>query len=77
MTRADPIYTLRHAFEPAPIASVFGFDGLRDTVPRLEPGLYSIAEGRQEVGVVEFFTNGRWRILMHDGITAGPGYIIV
>jgi hypothetical protein len=36
MIPTDPIYTLRHAFEAQPIVSVFGYDGLRETLPQLE-----------------------------------------
>jgi hypothetical protein len=72
-----PVYILRHAFETEPLCSVFGFDGLVETAPKLEPSLYSVAEHGSEVGVIEFWTNGRWRINMHDGRTAGPGFAIV
>lgn len=74
---ALPIYTLRHAFEAEPLCSVFGFDGLRQTVPQLEPGLYMIRDGWCEVGLAERHANGHWLIDMHDGTKAGPGFVIV
>jgi hypothetical protein len=72
----EPIYTLRHAFEIEPICTVFGFDGLRRTIPQLDVGLYSIMEGPHEVGQAEHHASGRWRLDV-NGRTAGPGYLIV
>jgi hypothetical protein len=76
-THADPIYTLRYAFGAAPICSVFGFDGLRTTVPQLEPGLYMIRDGQADAGLAERHANGHWIIDMYNGTKAGPGYTIV
>jgi hypothetical protein len=73
----DPIYILRHAFETESLCSVFGFDGLRETLPQLDPGLYMIRDGRSDVGLAERHSNGHWFIDMYNGIKAEPGAIIV
>jgi hypothetical protein len=73
----DVVYTLRHAFETEPLCSVFGFEGLVETILQLEPGLYMIRAGQADVGLAERHANGHWLIDMHDGVKAGPGYTIV
>jgi len=72
-----PVYTLRHAFEADPIASCFGLDGLRETIPLLDPGLYMIRIDWCEVGTALRHEGGDWLIELMDGTRAGPGYVIV
>lgn len=75
---ADPIYTVRHAFEAEPICSVFGFDGLVETIPRLEPDIYVICDGSMEIGSAIRHTDARdWSIDMDNGVRASPGFVIV
>jgi hypothetical protein len=68
VTPTDPIYTLRRAFEPEPLCSVFGFDGLRQTIAQMAPGLYMIRDGDAEAGVAERHTNGHFFIEIASGL---------
>ena len=78
MTYAEPVYMLALAFTPWPLVTCFGFEGLPDTVPRLEPNLYSVLDERGRlVGDATLAPDGEWWIEMTNGVKAGPGYIIV
>ena len=73
MTYDQPLYQLRHAFDPRPVLVAFGITGLIDVASLLEPSLYVIGTpgSGDQLGLIEFFANGRWRILMDDGTVAG------
>jgi hypothetical protein len=73
----EPVYTIVVAFEGSPVASCFGLRGLLATVPRLEPGVYQILEGLHDAGAAARHPSGRWTVDMHDGVKAGPGFVIV
>lgn len=77
MTPNAPIYTLRLAFEAAPLCSCFGIDGLLATVPQLEPNLYQILIDHGAVGAAARQESGNWWIDMVDGLKAEPGQYIV
>lgn len=77
MIHADPTFTIHHAFEPHPLCSVIGLEGLMRTMSQLEPGLYMIRDGWAEVGTAERHESGQWSIEMLDGTKAGPGCVIV
>lgn len=62
------------------IATCFGDEGLLDTIPRLDPDLYSVyLHGSSiEIGTAAVHESGAWTLNFRDGREyAGEGCIIV
>jgi hypothetical protein len=73
MTYAMPIYTVRLALAADQVVSCFGMAGLLDTIPRLDPELYSVdvlgpyGVPWETAGTAAVHESGKWTLNFSDG----------